>query len=626
MRDDVDRLIDDGLARLEAGDPAGALSIIDAALALEPENPEAHHIRGLALLRGGNRANALAAIEKAIAIEPHEPIFRINAAAILRADKRHAERAAHLRAAVAARPYAIELRELLGEAELDSRNLAAALETAEAALRLDPRSRRAVQFGSASAFGLRRWGALEMFARAWSAIEPDSLDAIRLRITAMFELGRIVEAAELSIELANAHSATAEDWSACARYCLNARRIDDARRAALASLKLEPSNAAALFALSRAALFAGAIDEAENYCRLALEVQPEFIPALAHLADLRDGEIDDAHALRLEHASANPDLPPQDRIAAFYSTGAVRHKSRDFAGAMKAFSAANFLARESHKAEGVVYDPSSGNRDCTEQEKLFARLPECDEVKLAFTPVFVVGMPRSGTTLVESILAAHPDVVGAGELTEFVELKAELLSAARQAKNIDATILGKARAQYLSALSKAGTGEFIIDKQPANYRSIALIRAILPQAKIINVERNPVETGFSIYRRDFGKAWPFATSLDDIGHAYGDYARRIAASSGDPALMTVRLEDLTANIEAGGHVLCEFLGIDWRAEMAEFHKSRRPVMTFSAAKVRTPLQRSAGSAKEQYGALLAPLVAALEAAGVDPETGALSAR
>jgi len=165
----------------------------------------------------------------------------------------------------------------------------------------------------------------------------------------------------------------------------------------------------------------------------------------------------------------------------------------------------------------------------------------------------------------------------------------------------------------------------VTDKNPWNFDALGLILELFPTARIVHVRRDPVETGLSVFRNDFPKFASFSHRLDDIGHYYGEYARLMAHWERvlGNRFLTIQYEDLVADIDTGAAGLVRFCGLDWEDACRDFAAKRRRIGTMSAVQARQPVAGFRGRAR-RYAGHLAPLVAALQRAGVDVTTGALA--
>jgi hypothetical protein len=233
-------------------------------------------------------------------------------------------------------------------------------------------------------------------------------------------------------------------------------------------------------------------------------------------------------------------------------------------------------------------------------------------------PVFVVGMPRSGTSLTEQILASHPQVHGAGELLYWIFAADAERAATLEQRAGSIAELGRA---YLEGLAtQAPDASRVVDKLPVNFRHIGLIHAALPGARFIHLERNPLDTCLSIYFQGFSAAHPYATDFGDLAHYYQEYRRLIAhwrAVLPPRTLLDVQYEDLVDNPEDWSRRMLAHIGLPWDSRCLEFHRTDRPVLTASNWQVRQPINKRSVERWRRYEQFIAPL---REALGEGPNT------
>jgi len=236
-------------------------------------------------------------------------------------------------------------------------------------------------------------------------------------------------------------------------------------------------------------------------------------------------------------------------------------------------------------------------------------------------PIFVLGMPRSGTTLTEQIIASHPDVHGAGELPDLLDIAKNpggtgdsdyprSLSGITQA---ELKIMGE---RYVAGLKERNPeAAHITDKMPANFNCLGLIHLMLPNAKIIHVKRNPVDTCLSNFSKLFGhKAQPQSYDLSEIGHYYRNYAKmmeRWREVLPEGSFYEVQYEELVADNEHQARALIDYCGLDWDDACLNFHKTKRIVRTASITQVRQPIYKTSVERWRKYEAHLGPLLEAL---------------
>jgi hypothetical protein len=202
-------------------------------------------------------------------------------------------------------------------------------------------------------------------------------------------------------------------------------------------------------------------------------------------------------------------------------------------------------------------------------------------------PVFIVGMPRSGTSLAEQILASHPSVFGAGELPFWTDAAAAYAAATGEDMQNLAATLGK---DYLRRLDELSTDALrVVDKMPANFLHLGLIHDALPHARIIHLQRNPRDTCLSIYFQHFKTGLDYANDLEDLTNYYLEYLRLMEHWHDvlpESVLLDVPYEGLVGTQETWSRRMLEFIGLPWDAACLDFHRTERRVMTASKWQVR----------------------------------------
>jgi tetratricopeptide (TPR) repeat protein len=238
-------------------------------------------------------------------------------------------------------------------------------------------------------------------------------------------------------------------------------------------------------------------------------------------------------------------------------------------------------------------------------------------------PLFVVGLPRSGTTLVERTLASHPAISSRGESADLAQAVVRLASPAsgkaelvQRSARMDFAALGRA---YCGTLPPATGHARVVDKTPGNFLYLGLVAAALPQARIVHLRRNPMDACHAMYKTLFRMAYPFSYDLDDLGRYWLGYSelmahwRRVLPAD---RFIEVDYEELVADHEGVSRRLVAHAGLDWDSACLAFDRNPEPTLTASAAQVRQPVYRSSVGLWRQYERELAPLRRRLEAAGV----------
>jgi len=241
----------------------------------------------------------------------------------------------------------------------------------------------------------------------------------------------------------------------------------------------------------------------------------------------------------------------------------------------------------------------------------------------------IVGMPRSGTSLVEQIIASHSQVHGAGELLDLTRITDDWVEQVRagsfpkRASELAAEDLSQRGSRYVAALRRhSSTATYVTDKEPFNYRLLGFLRLILPNAKIIHCMRDPVDTCMSSYKRLFGAGMFFSYDLQDLGNYYNSYRKLMdhwRAVLPRQSMFEVQYEDLVADQEGKTRELLSFCGLPWEEQCMNFHENERAVRTPSFAQVRQPIYKTAVASSRKYYPYIQPL---LETLGVNDESAA----
>jgi hypothetical protein len=233
-------------------------------------------------------------------------------------------------------------------------------------------------------------------------------------------------------------------------------------------------------------------------------------------------------------------------------------------------------------------------------------------------PVFIIGMPRSGTTLVEQILATHPKVYGAGELDDFQAAVASLRGLNRARTGLGVEELRWISTRYLERVRAiAPAAERITDKMPANFRYVGLIHLVLPNARIIHIRRDPIDTCLSCFSILFAHDHFFTYDLVELGRYYRAYATlmehwREVLPLEQEQMLEVQYEELVVNFEALARRIVAHCGLEWDDACLEFHKTQRPIWTASVDQVRRTIYRSSIGRWRPHEGMLRPLSEALE--------------
>jgi tetratricopeptide (TPR) repeat protein len=579
-------------------------------IALEPGLAEAHRNLGSALLEAGEPEAAIASLQTAVALRPEFAAAVAQLARALTAVGRGAEAIAHYERLLALGARDGILDEYAGLLAGLGRYEASATRYRDLLARLPGNGRLHANLGHVlHCLGDFR-AAIEHCRRA-IALEPRLPEAylhLGNSLLAMNALYEADAAYRTGLEIAPDHAAL-HTAHAMAERALG--RLADAEASTRRALALRPGAADTMALLGSLAIDHGRFDEAEDLLRKALAIDPQLPEALTGLTGLRKMSAADAPWRDAAERVLARGLPVAHAINLHHALGKYYDDVDDCDAAFEHHRMGNELARRSR----LRYDGAEMTQRVTrtlaafDSDSLAALRPGGIASEL---PVLVVGMPRSGTSLTEQILASHRQVHGAGELLYWI-FAADAERAAAPAQRA-ATIAELGRA-YLEGLARqAPDASRVVDKLPVNFRHIGLIHAALPGARFIHLERSPLDTCLSIYFQGFSAAHPYATDFGDLAHYYHEYRRLMAhwrAVLPPGTLLEVRYEDLVDDPEGGSRRMLAHIGLPWDPRCLEFHRTDRPVLTASHWQVRQPISRGSVDRWRRYERFIGPLREAL---------------
>jgi tetratricopeptide (TPR) repeat protein len=357
--------------------------------------------------------------------------------------------------------------------------------------------------------------------------------------------------------------------------------------------------------------------------RRAATLEPAFGDAWWSLANLKTFRFEDGDIATIRAELAREGLGDEDRLHLEFALGKALEDRGEYPDAFASYARGNALrlARVPYSADE---NEARLRRAATLYDAAFFRQREGWGAP-APDPIFIVGMPRAGSTLVEQILASHPLVEGTMELPEITSLARVLRrqgpgddSPARYHEalaGLDASAVRALGEAYLerTRIHRKGGAPFFIDKMPNNFAHAGLIRAALPNARIVDVRRHPMACGFSLFKQHFARGQDFSYDLADIGRYYRDYVDYMAHFDRvqPGAILRVVYEDLVDDTEAQVRRVLDYCGLPFDAACLRFFENDRPVRTASSEQVRQPIYREGLDHWKHFEAWLAPLREAL---------------
>jgi tetratricopeptide (TPR) repeat protein len=630
-----------------------------AALSLHPEYPEALGNLGLALQGMGRREEAADQLRRALELRPDFMMAHTNLGIVLRELGRHDEALAHLRRAVELDPRHAPSLTNLGQMLLERGQAAEALVHCREAVRLQP-NLAAMHHNLGNV--LRELGrTAEARAQYLEAIRLDPMLATshaHLGLTLLREgqSGAAVDCLKRAIALAPAEARFPEilgdlhmerrDFAEAIACYERARllatdanpflhlslgwalqeegRLAEAGEQYQTAFRMQPSSGAVQFYLGGFHQERGELAEAEAAYRLAMRLEPGFVLPLARLATVLQGSLPAADLASLEERAADRRLGGEPRGRLLFAIAQVLDARGEYTRAAAALREANAVTLESRRGS-LDYLPADHERFVDDILKrfgpaFFAR--RAGQGSASRRPVFILGLPRSGTTLIEQVLASHSRVDAAGELTfgratfqampRIVGRDSDPMECVPLLDATSLTRLADQHLEWLAARAREGA-ERVIDKMPENYLYLGLLAALFPQAAFIHCRRDLRDVALSCWMTDFRTmAWP--CKLAHIASRFRQYRRLMDhwRTCLPVPIHDVAYEEAVTDLEPVARRLVSCLGLDWEPACLDFHRNGRPVRTASLVQVRQPVHARSVGRWKHYQTELAELFADLE--------------
>lgn len=388
-----------------------------------------------------------------------------------------------------------------------------------------------------------------------------------------------------------------------------ANRTRDARAHFAKVLKAAPRNADALFGMALIDKSEGRFEASSVMLGRVLEARPDMPSAWASLASVRRMTSSDSlWQKKAEEIAAGGNIPPIEEAELRFAIGKYHDDLGNFSRAFESYQRANELL----KTIADPYDRDSHKKFVDESIGLFGRdFAKEQGAHASEVPVLVVGMPRSGTSLVEQIIASHPAAKGAGEVDFWSQVMHREASALKEG-GLDEARRTNVADEYLRILRhRVGDATRIVDKAPVNSDYLGLIHSIFPNARIIYMQRDPIDTCLSCYFQNFPVSQNFTLDLGDLSHYYQEHHRlmnhwrRVLPSE---RLLEVSYAGLVGDPAEGTRKILEFLGLPWDERCLNFQTTARPVVTASSWQVRQKIYGTSVQRWRNYERYLGPLL------------------
>jgi tetratricopeptide (TPR) repeat protein len=380
------------------------------------------------------------------------------------------------------------------------------------------------------------------------------------------------------------------------------------------ALKLNDNNARVYLSMGHALKTLGNRKECEDSYLKAIKLFPLSGEGYWSLANLKTYTFND-NQIQAMKSAIKEDMHEQEKIQMMFALGKAYESKKNFKESFKFYNDGNWMQRKN-----VEYNAEENSKSIDLTIDFFKQNKENLDFNSGITtgdPIFILGLPRAGSTLLEQILSSHSMIEGTEELHNIMTIGRRIRTS-NDSKNylnnlleLNKNNISSYGNMYIDETQWARKeNNFFIDKMPNNFPHIGLIKMILPNAKIIDARRNPMDGCFSCFKQYFAKGQHFTYDLDDVARYYKDYLRimKFWNSYFPKAIHTVCYEDVINNPEQEVRSMLKYLGLDFEKSCMNFHKSSRPVKTASSEQVRQPIYKSGMNYWKNYKDDLSALI------------------
>ncbi len=615
MTPELIKLLEAGYAAQQRGDLEAAGSAYRRVLDTDPNNEFALNLLGVVLVRTARFADALGCLETAVKSHGGDGETLNNLGLALSGLHRYEEAIAAFRKSLERSADKTQALNNLGNALAAIDRHAEAIPCFEQALAMRPDFSECRHNLAVSLLAVDRpKPALAAIDTALSA-EPGRSQFLVTRGEVLMREGRYDEARE------NLERAIAKGGSVRAKLHLSTvlkqLRDYDAALATLEGVLIhQPGNAEAHHHLGVLQEQMGNSAGAAVAFRSALANNPRHASAYYQLAKLRNERLTGEEVSAVEAMLADPACVEALRSPLLFALGCEAEKDGDYRAGMDFFKQAQAI-----KAARNPYDRRAAEAYVDACRRVFpaAAAPPVESRPGDPVPVFIIGMPRSGTTLTEQILSCHSNVAGAGEVGFINELVQELVDTSDTPfpnciASLDSDLVTRFRQRYLASMrARCGDAAYVLDKNPLNYNFVGFILTLFPEAKLLYCRRNPIDNCVSIFRLPFDDNQGYSHDLAALGHCYRAHADLMAwwQMHYPASLLTIDYEDTVNDLEGGVRRMTAFLELPFEPSMLRYYDNSRVVLTPSAEQVRQRIYTTSVGMWRRYGDSIDPLMRAL---------------
>ncbi|MFT5527634.1 MAG: tetratricopeptide (TPR) repeat protein, partial [Pirellulaceae bacterium] len=549
----------------QSGQLAEAAELYSSICESQPHLPDPLHLLGVLAHQNGQNEKAIELIERAITIRPDAAEYYIN----------------------------------LGVTYIAVGRFRDAIKTLQRAIELAPTAYQPlVNVGNAHFHCGEYQSAIQYYLQALK-IKPDHQSALLNLGISMRVLGNNAKSVEFSYHLLRLNPKSTEGLNNLGLSLNNMGHTEKAIESLSLAIQFDPESPLAATNLAGIYVQTGEFDKAELIARDVLNRHPVYCRAFSVLSKIGAKGIDQDDAHRLAQLVESPTVPDDNKAAANYCLGKYYDRVQQYETAWSHAIAAN-----SQRVKRMTYRSHEEFVDRLIQFFSKSHFASAKHGNTSDRPVFVVGIPRSGTSLIEQILASHSNIYGAGELNEFEQIRQRLDSSQRSSTDggsypdcmseLTPETAGRLATQYLQRISSLDAASIrVVDKLPDNFLHLGLIATLFPDSRVIHCRRHPLDTCVSCYLEDF-EYIDYSTDLESFADYYVHYDRLMKHWEQTlPIQMTsIDYESLVDNPASEIRRLVEFCGVEWDESCLSFYDQQRTIRTPSSFAVRQPVYRS----------------------------------
>lgn len=571
-----------GVVCIFKSDHDTAVRYLQKALSVNPNDAETHLNLGLAFMAMRRVSSAQSEFERSLKIKPDQPVAWYNLGNAMASSGRHDQAIACFESALALNPNYVDCLNNLSVSLKESGRLEHALQVIDIAIGIDPA--RSTLFDNKGTIFLRDARYEEAREAFEQAIRLGGNIASKLNLsTALKQMGDELAAAEI----------------------LNSVLKEDERNP-------EAHNQLGILLVQM-----GDTAQAARHFRRALELFPNHAVSFYELSKLTDQRLTESDVATIQTLLKNAQQSDSSKASLYFALAFEFEKREKFETSFD-----YLLKGQRIKATHHPYDVSERE----DYLKVTQRVFPVEQKKIDISggvfpvPIFVVGMPRSGTTLIEQIISSHSAITGAGEV-RFINGLVEKTWRMTQEKfplsvaHINTKQALELRETYLQQMvGRLGHAQFIVDKNPLNFNFIGLIGTIFPEARVLYCKRNPLDNCVSIFRLPFSEEHSYAHDLSALGHYYHQHVKLMDfwKSCYAEQILTVPYEDVVEDFEQQARRMLEFIGVEFEDQVLSFFENKRIVLTPSAEQVRLPIYGDRVQYWKRYEKHLGPLIRSLK--------------